>query len=584
MIFGIFFILCLAFATPASAWWNDSWGYRKKISLDTSPSGADIKANLTDVTVLIRLHSGNLNFSNVREQGEDLRFVDSSDTRVLEHSIESYNPLEEIAFVWVKVPVLSGSSKQHIWMYYGNPDVPAVSYKDKIFDADYVGVYHFDEPEGPPHDNTAYGNDASEYSVGQGLPAFIGSGVTFNGSGDQVIIPFKPSIDFFKGITFSAWIKLSGPVSDGYIFADRGGNSFVVGVDGINLYSRIATTDGQWISTERSAQIPVNSWHHIAVSVEPGKRINLYLDGHQVAAAQVPGSLTQMKSDLVIGSSGQNSHFFAGEIDEARISKMPRSEQWIRAMYFSQGPEEGFIGQEAEEVSEGGSGAIFLLGVIFKNITLDGWFIIGILMILGMMSMLVLLTKIMYLRFTARENREFIEEFDKTYENPISLYSENSDFQNSTLYSIYKEGCHNLIGWIEHLEAKAFESTMMTKAVNSMKSALERQYLLEVQKMNAWMVIMTLAISGGPFLGLLGTVWGVMNTFAAMSLAGEANLMAIAPGVASALATTVFGLIVAIPSLFGYNYLLTNIKNITADMNIFVDQFTFRVEEMIYKG
>jgi biopolymer transport protein ExbB len=69
-----------------------------------------------------------------------------------------------------------------------------------------------------------------------------------------------------------------------------------------------------------------------------------------------------------------------------------------------------------------------------------------------------------------------------------------------------------------------------------------------------------------------------MNTFAAMAEAGEANIMAIAPGVASALSTTVFGLIVAIPALFGYNFLASRIKNISAEMDIFMEQFLIRVE------
>jgi biopolymer transport protein ExbB len=70
-----------------------------------------------------------------------------------------------------------------------------------------------------------------------------------------------------------------------------------------------------------------------------------------------------------------------------------------------------------------------------------------------------------------------------------------------------------------------------------------------------------------------------MNTFAAMAEAGEANIMAIAPGVASALSTTVFGLIVAIPALFGYNYLASKIKNMTAEMSVFVDQFALKADE-----
>ena len=71
--------------------------------------------------------------------------------------------------------------------------------------------------------------------------------------------------------------------------------------------------------------------------------------------------------------------------------------------------------------------------------------------------------------------------------------------------------------------------------------------------MNSQMVLLTIAISGGPFLGLLGTVMGVMITFAAIAASGDVNISAIAPGVAAALLTTVAGLVVAIPALFGYN-------------------------------
>jgi biopolymer transport protein ExbB len=70
-----------------------------------------------------------------------------------------------------------------------------------------------------------------------------------------------------------------------------------------------------------------------------------------------------------------------------------------------------------------------------------------------------------------------------------------------------------------------------------------------------------------------------MSTFAAIAEAGEANIMAIAPGVASALATTVFGLLVAIPALFGYNYLTTKVRSITIDLSMFVDELGMKVDE-----
>ena len=99
------------------------------------------------------------------------------------------------------------------------------------------------------------------------------------------------------------------------------------------------------------------------------------------------------------------------------------------------------------------------------------------------------------------------------------------------------------------------------------------------QKLQSQMVLLTIAISGGPFLGLLGTVVGVMITFAAIAASGDVNVNAIAPGIAAALVATVAGLGVAIPALFGYNWLITRIKEINADMHVFVDEFVTRIAE-----
>jgi biopolymer transport protein ExbB len=97
--------------------------------------------------------------------------------------------------------------------------------------------------------------------------------------------------------------------------------------------------------------------------------------------------------------------------------------------------------------------------------------------------------------------------------------------------------------------------------------------------MNALMVLLTIAISGGPFLGLLGTVVGVMITFAAIAASGDVNVNAIAPGIAAALVATVAGLGVAIPALFGYNYLIARIKDVTTEMHGFSDELVTRLAE-----
>src|ERR1700735_3369598 len=120
---------------------------------------------------------------------------------------------------------------------------------------------------------------------------------------------------------------------------------------------------------------------------------------------------------------------------------------------------------------------------------------------------------------------------------------------------------------------------LSSQANNTMRANLDRVSAKETERLNALMVLLTSAISGGPFLGLLGTVVGVMITFAAIAAAGDVNVNSIAPGIAAALVATVAGLGVAIPALFGYNYLLTRIKSMTSDMHVFIDEFITKMAE-----
>jgi biopolymer transport protein ExbB len=114
--------------------------------------------------------------------------------------------------------------------------------------------------------------------------------------------------------------------------------------------------------------------------------------------------------------------------------------------------------------------------------------------------------------------------------------------------------------------------------MNIFRAALDRASSEETARINAGMIVLTLGISGGPFWGLLGTVWGVMNTFASLAEAGEANLSAIAPGVASALACTLCGLLVAIPALFAFTFLGVQIKHLNNETHHFMEEYALRVE------
>ena len=91
------------------------------------------------------------------------------------------------------------------------------------------------------------------------------------------------------------------------------------------------------------------------------------------------------------------------------------------------------------------------------------------------------------------------------------------------------------------------------------------------------MIVLSTAVAGGPFIGLLGTVWGVMETFAGIARANAATLTAMAPGVAGALIATVVGLLVAIPAMFAYNFMVTTIRHLTQELDSFAVRFATQI-------
>jgi biopolymer transport protein ExbB len=144
--------------------------------------------------------------------------------------------------------------------------------------------------------------------------------------------------------------------------------------------------------------------------------------------------------------------------------------------------------------------------------------------------------------------------------------------------AIYETGCREVNERLEGGRTLA-DGTIAPQSLAAIRSSMDSQMVREIDRLNNLMVLLTIAIAGGPFIGLLGTVVGVMITFAAIAAAGDVNVNAIAPGIAAALLATVAGLAVAIPSLFGYNYLQVRIKGIISEMTVFVDEIVTRIAE-----
>lgn len=568
----------------AHAWWDGKWQQRKKIQFDASTKGADIKENLTDVPVLVRLHTGNFSFSNAKADGADLRFVSADDKSPLKYHIEKFDPKEEIALIWVKVPRISGGSNQDsIWMYYGNSSAPDGQDSGGTYDVNQVAVYHFGEKEGNPRDATAYGNHAASFSGKLGLPSVVGNGAQFGGSGQQMTIARATSLNFAKGFTFSTWVRFNQSSGNAHLFSwDDGNQSIVIGMDDAKPYCTLSMGKGKTLETPRTAALKPAHWYHLAVTVEPDKQVVMYIDGNEAASAKIKGTVPAPSSEIVIGAASKGGNIFMGDLDELELSNTVRSASWLKETVQSQGPD-GVLTSVLEEESGGGNGGesltIQLMKVIIRTITLDGWLIIGFLFLMGCTSLYIFRQKLVMLGKAGKGNDAFLKSF-RDLENPLDLLEKDEEFPASSIYTVYKVGCEELNICMKRKGESLKEGTLLSdKVMNSFKAAIEKAAMYESRKLSAGMVILNMSVAGAPFLGLLGTVWGVMNTFAGLAEAGEANLTAIAPGVASALACTLAGLLVAIPSLFASSYVTSKIKDMNADVNVFIDDFILKLEE-----
>lgn len=110
------------------------------------------------------------------------------------------------------------------------------------------------------------------------------------------------------------------------------------------------------------------------------------------------------------------------------------------------------------------------------------------------------------------------------------------------------------------------------------ENAIQRAIARQVLRYESSMIFLATVVTGAPFMGLLGTVWGVMEAFTAVAGQQTATIQTLAPGVSAALLTTVAGLCVAIPSLLGYNFLLGKTKQLTTEIENFSSSLADRIE------
>lgn len=560
----------------AHAWWQPDWAYRKPITIDAGPQGGNIAADPGRMPVLLRLHTGNFSFEGVNETGADLRFVAADDKTVLNHQVEQFDPMLGIALVWVDVPAVSASGKQQIWMYYGNRKAPAAGNGQRVFDPDYTAVYHFGEANVPARDTTAYGNH-SQSAVVTLDGAIIGKGAQAGAA--PVILPASPSLAVAAGgsFTFSAWVRPEklGPQEAIYVRRD-GAGELVVGIDQGVPFVRV---NGQ--TSQPGQPVQAGQWSHLAVTAD-GKAVTLYVGGRPAAtlAAALPALKTPASIGAdVEGANGANGALarFAGAIDEVRVSKVARPAALLLADAVSQGAESRLTAFGPDEQQAGKSH----FGFIIAAMPIDAWVVVCLLGVMMALSWLIMITKSRSYSSNARANAAFMDYFRETAGAPLDRLAESGRVPEdvraqSSLWRLYEVAVDEM----HRRHQLGYDMNAVSDAtISAIRASMDGTMVREVERMGARMNWLSTTIEGAPYVGLFGTVIGIMLVFVVAAMAGAVDINSVAPGMAAALLCTAAGLGVAIPALFGYNWLASRSEGIAADMAVFVDEFTTRLAE-----
>ena len=240
-----------------------------------------------------------------------------------------------------------------------------------------------------------------------------------------------------------------------------------------------------------------------------------------------------------------------------------------------------------------------------KNATVEGQVTVVVLLLLSLFSWTIILGKFRQLLIARAATKKFLEAYAAT-RDPLDIQRKSEEFDGAPAYQLYIRGADELVYQLknnpvevsgrskpasanlppgvaeEHTDflAKTNVTKISTASFDAVRVTLEEAAGAEAMGLEKGMIVLSTAVAGGPFIGLLGTVWGVMSTFASIAENNSASLTTMAPGVAAALVATVTGLLVAIPAMFAYNFMVTTIRAITQELDGFATRYATQIEHV----
>lgn len=201
--------------------------------------------------------------------------------------------------------------------------------------------------------------------------------------------------------------------------------------------------------------------------------------------------------------------------------------------------------------------------------------IVFFLFIVSVYAWAIILFKYLSLRRAEARSRRLLAKFHENPDSMVNHYADGARFEASPMATVLDAGLSQL-GLV--MQGRSGARGLSIVQVDGIDRALGRAISEQVLELRKYLITLATIVGAAPFIGLFGTVWGIMKAFTAMYVTGSASISSVAPGISAALTTTVAGLAVAIPALAGYNYLMSRVRTTTTLMENFASEFLSTVE------
>lgn len=159
------------------------------------------------------------------------------------------------------------------------------------------------------------------------------------------------------------------------------------------------------------------------------------------------------------------------------------------------------------------------------------------------------------------------------------IAQELKQYPSSPLSSVFRAGYQEFVRQQQRGDGHEEEKDILTTTAN-INRAMERTCNAETERLEKYLTFLATTGSTAPFIGLFGTVWGIMNSFHGIGQSGSASLAVVAPGISEALIATAIGLMAAIPAVMAYNYFLSKVNRLIGQMDSFKDDFLNIIENL----